>query len=93
MTKAELIDHIAKEAGLSKADTARAFDATIESIINAVTDGQKVTLVGFGTFSVTERKAREGRNPRTGDVIKIPEARVPKFVAGRAFKDAVNTKK
>ncbi|KJU84210.1 Histone-like bacterial DNA-binding protein [Candidatus Magnetobacterium bavaricum] len=92
MTKAELIDHIAKDAGLSKTDTARAFDATIDSIINAVKDGQKVTLVGFGTFSVTDRKAREGRNPRTGDVINIPEARVPKFVAGRAFKDAVNKK-
>ncbi|MBF0316920.1 MAG: HU family DNA-binding protein [Nitrospirae bacterium] len=92
MTKAELIDHIAKDAGLSKSDTTRAFDATIDSIVNAVTDGQKVTLVGFGTFSVTQRKAREGRNPRTGDVIKIPEARVPKFVAGRAFKDAVNKK-
>ncbi|MBF0536678.1 MAG: HU family DNA-binding protein [Nitrospirae bacterium] len=93
MTKAELIDQIAKDSGLSKADVTRAFDATIEAVVNAVKDGQKVTLVGFGTFSVTERKAREGRNPRTGEVINIPQARVPKFVAGRAFKDTVNTGK
>ncbi|MBF0344602.1 MAG: HU family DNA-binding protein [Nitrospirae bacterium] len=90
MTKADLVDQIAKEANLTKAEATRALDAAIDSIINATKEGQKVTLVGFGTFSMTERNAREGRNPRTGEVIQIPAAKVPKFVAGRAFKDAVN---
>jgi DNA-binding protein HU-beta len=92
MTKAELIDQIAKETGHSKADASRVLDSVIDSIIDATTGGKKVTLVGFGTFSVSTRKAREGRNPRTGEIIKIPAAKVPKFVAGRAFKEAVNKK-
>lgn len=89
MTKAELIEKIASGAGLSKADAGKALDTTLNSIRSALKKGQKVTLVGFGTFSVTKRKARKGRNPRTGDVITIPAAKVPKFTSGKALKDAV----
>src|SRR5512139_1251546 len=89
MTKAELIDVVAKGAELSKADAARALDATLEAIQKANKKGQKVTLVGFGTFSVSKRKARKGRNPKTGAEIKIPATKVPKFTAGKAYKDAV----
>lgn len=89
MTKSELIDKIAAAAGLSKADAGRAFDATLDSIKGALKKGQKVTLVGFGTFAVTKRKARKGRNPRTGQVISIPASRSPKFTAGKTLKDAV----
>ncbi|MEO5357406.1 MAG: HU family DNA-binding protein [Nitrospirae bacterium YQR-1] len=92
MTKSELIDQIAKEANLSKADASKALDSTTNAIINALKSGQKVTFIGFGTFSVSTRKAREGRNPRTSETIKIPEAKVPKFVPGKAFKEAVNNK-
>lgn len=89
MTKAELIDKIAFVAGITKSDAAKALDATIDSIRIAMKKGQKVTLVGFGTFSVSKRKARKGRNPRTGAEIKIPATKVPKFTAGKALKDAV----
>ena len=89
MTKTELIEKIASGAGLSKADATRAFDATLDSIKAALKKGQKVTIVGFGTFGVTKRKARKGRNPRTGQVINIPAAKTPKFTAGKALKDAV----
>jgi DNA-binding protein HU-beta len=89
MTKTELIDKIASGAGLSKADASRALDAGVDAVKAALKKGQKVTLVGFGTFSVTKRKARKGRNPRTGQVINIPAARTPKFTAGKALKDAV----
>lgn len=89
MTKTELVDKIASGAGLSKADSARAFDATLDAVKAALKKGQKVTIVGFGTFSVTKRKARKGRNPRTGQVISIPAAKTPKFTAGKALKDAV----
>lgn len=89
MTKTELIDKIASGAGLSKADATRAFDSTLDSVKAALKKGQKVTIVGFGTFSVTKRKARKGRNPRTGQVINIPAAKTPKFTAGKALKDAV----
>ncbi|MGB9715274.1 MAG: HU family DNA-binding protein [Thermodesulfovibrionales bacterium] len=89
MTKAELIEKIASGAGLSKADAGKALDTTLNSIKSALKKGQKVTLVGFGTFSVTKRKARKGRNPRTGDIITIPAAKVPKFTSGKALKDAV----
>ncbi len=89
MTKTELIDKISSGAGLSKADASRALDTAIDSVKAALKKGQKVTLVGFGTFSVTKRKARKGRNPRTGQVINIPAARTPKFTAGKALKDAV----
>ncbi|MBF0554971.1 MAG: HU family DNA-binding protein [Nitrospirae bacterium] len=92
MSKVELIEKVAKDANLSKADAGRALDAAIAAIIDTLKHGQKLTLVGFGTFSVSLRKARDGRNPRTGDVIKIPAASVPKFVPGMAFKEAVNKK-
>ena len=89
MTKAELIEKIAAGAGLSKADASRALDSTLDAIKGALKKGQKVTLVGFGTFGVTKRKARTGRNPRTGQEIKIPAAKTPKFTSGKALKDAV----
>ncbi len=89
MTKAELIDKIAAGAGLSKADAARSLDATLDAIKAALKKGQKVTLVGFGTYSVTKRTARKGRNPRTGQAINIPAAKTPKFTAGKALKDAL----
>ena len=89
MTKEELIEKVATGAKLSKADAARALDATINAVKGALKKGQKVTLVGFGTFSVAKRKARQGRNPRTGETIAIKAAKVPKFSAGKAFKSAV----
>jgi len=89
MTKSELIDKIASGAGLNKADATKALDTTLNSIRASLKKGQKVTLVGFGTFSVVKRKSRKGRNPRTGDVINIPAAKTPKFTAGKALKDSV----
>jgi DNA-binding protein HU-beta len=90
VNKSELIDAIAAAADLSKADAGRALDATIESISGALKKGDTVSLVGFGTFQVKERAAREGRNPQTGATIKIAAAKVPGFKAGKALKDAVN---
>jgi DNA-binding protein HU-beta len=89
MTKGELIDAVASGAGLTKADAGRAVDSTIGAIKKALKKNQKVTIVGFGTFSVNKRKARVGRNPQTGEEIKIPAAKVPKFTAGKGLKDAV----
>jgi DNA-binding protein HU-beta len=89
MTKAELIDKIASGTGLSKADASRALDSTLNSVRAALKKGQKVTLVGFGTFAVVKRKSRKGRNPRTGQAITIPAAKIPKFTAGKSLKDAV----
>lgn len=89
MTKAELIDKIAASAGITKADASKSLDATIDSVKAALKKGHKVTLVGFGTFSVSKRKARKGRNPRTGEEIKIPATKVPKFTAGKSLKEAV----
>lgn len=89
MTKAELIDKIASGAGLSKSDSAKALDSTLNAVKASLKKGQKVTLVGFGTFGVVKRKARKGRNPRTGAAINIPAAKSPKFTAGKALKDAV----
>lgn len=90
MNKSELIDAIAKSADLSKASAGRALDATITSVKTAMKKGDMITLVGFGTFYVGKRAARNGRNPRTGGTIKIKAAKVPKFRAGKALKDAVN---
>jgi len=90
MNKAELIDAVAGEANLSKADAGRAVDAIIDSITSALGKGQQVSVVGFGTFSVKHRAARAGRNPRTGETIKIKASNVPGFKAGKALKDAVN---
>jgi DNA-binding protein HU-beta len=89
MTKGELIEKVASGARLSKADAARAIGATIGSITSTLKKGQSVTLVGFGTFKVSKRKARKGRNPRTGEVITIKAAKVPRFSAGKSLKDAV----
>jgi len=89
MTKTELIEKIAISAGLSKNDAAKALNATLDNIIKALQKGQKVTLIGFGTFYVASRKTRSGRNPRTGESIIIPAAKVPKFIPGKAFKKAL----
>jgi nucleoid DNA-binding protein len=89
MTKADLIDKIASAAGLTKADAGRSLDATLDAVKLSLKKGQKVTLVGFGTFSVSKRKARKGRNPRTGQEIKIAAAKVPKFTAGKTLKDFI----
>ncbi len=89
MTKAELVDKVASNAGLSKADAGKAIDSTLDAIKAGLKKGQKITLVGFGTFSVSKRKARKGRNPKTGEEIKIPATKVPKFTAGGVLKDAV----
>jgi DNA-binding protein HU-beta len=89
MTKSELIDKIASGAGLSKVDAAKTLETILTSIRAALKKGQKVTLVGFGTFSVVKRKSRKGRNPRTGAVITIPAAKLPKFTAGKALKDSI----
>ena len=90
MNKSELVDAIASGAGLSKADAARALDATTGAIHGALKSGDRVSLVGFGTFSVKARAARQGRNPRTGETIQIAASNTPGFKAGKALKDAVN---
>ena len=90
VNKTELIDHIAKQADISKAAAGRALDSIISAVKSTLKKGNSVTLVGFGTFSVGKRAARSGRNPRTGATIKIKAAKVPKFRAGKALKDAVN---
>ncbi len=89
MTKAELINEIAENADLSKADAGKVLDAALNAIMDAVKKGDKVALTGFGTFMTAERKAREGRNPRTGEKMSIPAAKVPKFVVGKGFREAV----
>ncbi len=90
MNKSELIDAIASHADISKAAAGRALDATVNAITASLKKGDVVTLVGFGSFHVGRRTARQGRNPRTGDAIRIESAAVPKFRAGKALKDAVN---
>ena len=90
MNKTEIIDSIAKSADISKAAAGRALDSTVAAIKTALKKGGMITLVGFGTFYVGKRAARTGRNPRTGAAIKIKAAKVPKFRAGKALKDAVN---
>ncbi len=89
MNKGELIEHIAKQADLSKAAATRALEAVIGGVRTTLKKGGTVSLVGFGTFSVTKRAARTGRNPRTGAAIKIKAAKVPKFRPGKALKDAL----
>jgi DNA-binding protein HU-beta len=90
VNKSELIDAIAKDADMSKAAAGRALDAAVAAVKGAMKNGDMVTLVGFGTFYVGKRAARNGRNPRTGATIKIKAAKTPKFRAGKALKDAVN---
>lgn len=90
MTKSELINSMAEKAGLTKADAEKALAAFTESVKEALQSGSKVPLVGFGTFSVSDRTARTGQNPQTGEKIQIPAAKVPKFKPGANLKDAVN---
>lgn len=89
MNKMELIESVAKSADLSKADAARAVNGTLQAISASLKKKQPVSLIGFGTFKVSNRAARTGRNPQTGKAIKIKAAKVPKFKAGKALKDAV----
>ena len=90
MNKSQLIDQIAASADISKAAAGRALDAFTDSVTEALKSGDQVALVGFGTFAVKERAAREGRNPQTGETIQIAAAKVPSFKAGKALKDACN---
>lgn len=90
MNKNDLVAAVADSAGLSKADSAKAIDAVFDSIAGALKKGGEVRLVGFGTFHVAQRAATEGRNPRTGEKIKIAASKQPKFKAGKGLKDAVN---
>ncbi len=90
MKKVELIEAVAAKAGLTKADAGRALDATIEAITGALVKGDRVPLVGFGTFATSKRAARTGRNPQTGAEVKIPARTAVTFKAGSALKDAVN---
>ena len=90
MKKAELVEAVAEKAGLTKADATRAIDATFEAIKGVLVKGDKITVPGFGTFSVGERAAREGRNPQTGAVVKIAACKSAKFKASSALKDALN---
>ena len=93
MNKSDLIETLATKTDLSKAAAGRVLDGFIETITNAVAKGEDVTLVGFGTFKLVKRAARPGRNPRTGEAIKIASTKAPKFTAGVAFKAAVNKKR
>ena len=90
MNKTELVEEIAKNTGLTKVDSDRAVEAFLNAVAATLKKGDEVRLVGFGTFSVTKREATEGRNPRTGETIKIAACKQPKFKAGKALKDALN---
>jgi DNA-binding protein HU-beta len=92
MTKAEIVDQIATDADISKAAAGRALDSTLESITKTLTRGDTVTLVGFGTFTVSKRAARKGRNPQTGAEISIPASKVPRFKPGKGLKETINPK-
>ncbi len=89
MNKSELVDKVAEEAGVSQADAARHLEAVIEIVTGALKQGDEVQITGFGKFYANERAAREGRNPRTGEAMTIPAARVPSFSAGSALKKAL----
>lgn len=89
MTKAELVDAVAKSSGITKVAAEKAIGAFVDAVTDALAKGDRVTIVGFGTFEVTTRKARTGRNPQTGKEITIPAAKLPKFRAGKTLKDAV----
>ncbi len=88
MNKNELISAVAEKAGLSKKDAEKALNATIEAITAAVANGEKVQLIGFGTFELRERAAKQARNPRTGETMTVPACKAPAFKAGQAFKNA-----
>ncbi len=89
MNKSELVEAVADQADLSKADAGRAVDGIIAAITNAMSKGEDVAMIGFGTFTVRDRAARSGRNPQTGETIQIAASKVPAFKAGKALKDAV----
>ena len=89
MTKVELVEKMAKEAKVTKAAAGKALDSFVDGVKKALKKGDRVTLIGFGTFSVVQRKARKGRNPQTGKEIKIAARKAPKFSAGKALKTAV----
>ena len=89
MNKAELVEEVANQTGLTRKTSREAVNAIISAITDSLGREEKVTLVGFGTFQVMERKAKEGRNPRTGEKLEIPAKKVPKFRAGKALKEAV----
>jgi nucleoid DNA-binding protein len=93
MNKTELVDAVASISKLSKADSKKALDAVVEAVTKSLKKGDSVQLIGFGTFKVSTRKARDGRNPQTGETIKIKAHKVPTFSAGKVLKDAVNKKK
>lgn len=90
MNKSQLVDSVAKKSGLTIKDSTAAVNAVVDSIKDALASGDTVTLIGFGTFLVRERAARNGRNPRTGEIVKIPAVKVPAFKPGKTFKDVVN---
>ncbi|KZD09889.1 HU family DNA-binding protein [Oceanibaculum pacificum] len=90
MNKNELVAAVADSSGLTKADAGKAVDSVFDAISSALKKGDEVRLVGFGTFAVSSRAASEGRNPRTGEKIKIPASKQPKFKAGKGLKDAIN---
>ena len=89
MNKAELVEEITNKTGLTKKDTGNVVNAIVQTITNTLKKGEKVTLIGFGTFQVIERKARRGVNPQTGETIQIPAKKVPKFRAGKNLREAV----
>lgn len=93
MNKAELVDKISKDTGLTRAQANSALDSFTKNVISTLKSGDRVTLVGFGTFSVSERAARNGRNPQTGAVLKIKARKVPKFKAGKDFSTKISGKK
>ena len=93
MNKADLVEHVAKKAGLTKAEAQKAVDAVFDGITATLKKGDDCRFVGFGTFSVAKRAATTGRNPRTGEAIKIPASKNAKFKAGKELKEAVNKKK
>ena len=93
MNKAELIEEIAKDANMTKVQANEAIDSFTSAVVATLKKGDKVTLIGFGTFSVTARAARNGRNPQTGATIKIKARKVPKFKAGKDFSESINKKK
>lgn len=90
MNKAQLVDHLAEQTGMTKADTERIINTAIDTIKTRVKSSEDVTLVGFGTFTRSKRKARRGRNPRTGELIEVPASVVPRFKPGKAFKEHLN---
>ena len=90
MNKTQFIDAMKEKTGLTKKDAENAYNAFVETIVDALKDGDKLQLIGFGTFEIGERAAREGRNPQTGETIQIAASKAPRFKAGKSFKDAVN---